>query len=81
VTYVQGNGGASLGSVGGCDSFDLYAIGEDGTHCGAAPAGLTNDHVYGFSKVTVDNRRVTVTPTDEMGRTYDIQTYDFPAPK
>src|SRR5262249_32288759 len=26
VSYVFGNGGASLGSVSGCHSFDLYAI-------------------------------------------------------
>ena len=34
--------------------------------------------MFGFAKVTVNNRQVTVTPTDEMGRTYDIQTYNFP---
>ena len=65
----------------GASPIDLYAIGANGTHCGAAPSGLSDDHVYGFAKVTVDGRKVTVTPTDELGRTYDIQTYNFPAPK
>lgn len=78
VSYVLGNGGAALGSVGGCSPFDLYAIGSGGSHCGAAPAGLTKDHVYGFAKVTVDGHQVTVTPTDEMGRTFDVQTYVVP---
>jgi fibronectin type 3 domain-containing protein len=78
VSYVLGNGGAALGPVSGCSSTDLYAIGSSGTHCGAAPPGLTNDHVYGFAKVTVNGRQVTVTPTDELGHTYDIQTYTFP---
>ncbi|MGZ4638789.1 MAG: metallophosphoesterase, partial [Actinomycetes bacterium] len=81
VSYVLGNGGATLGPVLGpgspCGGFDAYAIGAAGTHCGAAPAGLSNDHVYGFAKVTVSGQKVTVTPTDEMGRTYDVQTYDF----
>ena len=77
VSYVNGNGGAALGRVSGCRDYDLYAIGSSGSHCGSAPSGLSNDHVYGFSKVTVDGRHVTVTPTDEMGRTYDIQSYDF----
>ena len=78
VSYVLGNGGAALGRVSGCSSFDLYAIGSSGSHCGAAPAGLSDDHVYGFAKVGVNGNQVTVTPTDEMGRTYDVQTYTFP---
>jgi chitodextrinase len=77
VTYVLGNGGAALGRVSGCTPVDLYAIGAGGSHCGAAPAGLTDDHVFGFAKVTVNGRQVTVTPTDEAGRTYDVQTYSF----
>ena len=81
LTYVNGNGGAELGDVGGCEDFDLYAIGEDGTRCGSAPSGLTDDRVYGFSKVTVNGRKVTITPTDSHGHTYDIQTFDFAAPK
>jgi len=79
VSYVVGNGGAALGSVSGCTARDLYAIGKNGSHCGAAPAGLSNDHVYGFIKVSVGNNTLTVTPTDELGRTYDVQTYPFTA--
>jgi hypothetical protein len=81
ISYVFGNGGASLGSVGGCESFDLFAIGENGTRCGSAPAGLSNEQVYGFAKVTVDGRRVTVSPTNSLGQVLDQQTYDFSAPK
>ena len=77
VSHVQGNGGAALGSVSGCSSFDLYAIGASGSHCGAAPA-TSNSEVYGFSKVTVNGHTVTVTPTSSTGRTYDVQTYTFP---
>ncbi|MEY2580481.1 MAG: acid phosphatase type 7, partial [Ilumatobacteraceae bacterium] len=77
VSYVVGNGGAALGQVSGCSAFDLYAVGASGTHCGSAPAGLSNDRVYGFVKVTVNGNTVRVTPTDEMGRTFDIQTYTF----
>jgi hypothetical protein len=79
VSYVFGNGGAALGRVSGCHPFDLYAIGSGASHCGAAPSGLSNDHVFGFAKVSVNGQQVTVTPTDELGRTYDIQTYTFPS--
>jgi Ca2+-binding RTX toxin-like protein len=75
VSYVFGNGGADLGPISSCSVFDLYAIGKHGTHCGLAPPNLTDDHVFGFAKVTVDGQHVTVTPTDELGRTYDPQTY------
>ncbi|HEV7205806.1 MAG TPA: DNRLRE domain-containing protein [Jatrophihabitans sp.] len=75
VSYVFGNGGAAMGSVSGCSSFDAYALGSGGSHCGAAPAGLSLDHVFGFAKVTVNGGQVTVAPTDELGRTFDVQTY------
>jgi hypothetical protein len=80
VSYMLGNGGADLGPVGSpCNpAFDLYAIAASGTSCGSAPSGLSDDHVYGFAKVTVNGQQVTVTPTDEMGRTFDVQTYTFP---
>ena len=78
VTHVVGNGGAALGSVSGCSAFDLYAIGRNGTHCGSAPATTPDAEVYGFVKVTVNGRTVTVTPTSSTGRTYDVQTYTFP---
>src|SRR4051795_607751 len=78
VTHVVGNGGAALGSVSGCSSYDLYAIGHNGSHCGAAPATTPDSEVYGFVKVTVNGRTVTVSPTSSTGRTYDVQTYTFP---
>jgi chitodextrinase len=78
VSYVFGNGGAALGSVRCREPSSRYAIGAGGTHCGAAPAGLTDDRVFGFGKVTVDGSTVTVAPTDQYGNTYDVQTYTFP---
>jgi chitodextrinase len=33
--------------------------------------------VFHFLLVTVDGSTVTVTPTDELGRTFDVQTYRF----
>ena len=80
VSYVVGNSGAALGRMGTCSSGDLYAISGAGTRCGAAPAGLSDAQVYGFVKVTVEGRRVTVTPTNSLGGTFDVQTYDFGPP-
>jgi hypothetical protein len=74
-SYVLGNGGAELGPVGPCSPFDLYALGSGGSHCGSAPGGLGDDHVFGFATVTVNGSQVTIAPTDELGRTYDVQTY------
>ena len=79
LSYVVGNGGAAMGQVLGCASYTLYAIGGGGTACGSAPVGQTDDHAYGFVRVVVDGGKVTVVPTDEMGRTFDIQTYTFGA--
>ena len=33
--------------------------------------------MFHFLKVTVAGHRVTVTPTDSLGNTFDVQTYDF----
>ena len=80
VSYVTGGGGATLQTVGtrGCSSIDAYAIGwKNGTRCGAAPVPTSADQVYHYLLVTVDGTRVTVTPTDELGRTFDVKTYDF----
>jgi hypothetical protein len=79
VSYVFGNGGGSLGPLGTCHAYDRYAIAANGTACGSAPHGVGNDRVFGFGKVTVAGRTVTVTPTDSLGRTFDVQTYTFPA--
>jgi hypothetical protein len=83
-SYVSGGGGGTLQPVGeaGCHSFDAYAIGwsptkSKGTRCGAATAPTSADHVYHFLLVTVSGTTVTVTPTDEYGRTFDVVTYHF----
>ncbi len=75
VTYVDGNGGDALGSVGGCSAFDAYAIGS-GSSC-HAPTPASDANVYGFVLVTVNGSQVTVTPTDSTGRTFDVQTYNY----
>jgi hypothetical protein len=84
VSYVTGGGGAALASMGtsGCSPTDAYGIGwkpSEGTGgaCGAAPVPDAAARVFHFLLVRVDGTRVTVTPTDELGRTFDVQTYDF----
>lgn len=80
VTYVTGGGGVGTGSdrlarVRGCSAYDAYAIGVGHTSCHAPP--VDDAAVYHYLLVTVDGNRVTVTPTDAFGRTFDVQTYDF----
>ena len=83
VSYVTGGGGGRLGSVSGCDSIDQYAIGwsysssTHGSACGAASRPTSIDHVFHFLLVTVSGTQVTVTPTDEYGRTFDVKSYSF----
>jgi hypothetical protein len=78
VTYVTGGGGGTLQPTNSCASVAAYAIGwNPGSACGAAAPPTTVDSVYHFLLVTVDGTQVTVTPTDELGRTFDVQTYDF----
>ena len=75
VSYVTGNGGDSLGSISTCSAFDAYAIGS-GSSC-RAPKPVSDAQVFGFLLVTVQGSKVTVTPTDSNGATYDQQTYDY----
>ncbi len=75
VSYVTGNGGDSLGSISTCSAFDAYAIGS-GSSC-RAPKPASDAQVFGFLLVTVQGSKVTVTPTDSNGATYDQQTYDY----
>src|SRR6202023_1634382 len=82
ITYVTGGGGALLEPIGPCHSYDAYGIGWSpsklkGTRCGAAPTPTSAGQVFHFLKVTVNGNSVTVTPTDENGRTFDSQTYNF----
>ena len=48
-----------------------------GTSCGAATPATSATQVFHFIKVTVAGTTVTVAPTDELGRTFDVQTYSF----
>ena len=86
VSYVTGGGGATLASIGssGCSQTDAYGIGWKGTTstgaaCGAAQAPTRTDQVHHFLLVKVDGTRVTVTPTNAAGETFDITTYQFGA--
>jgi Calcineurin-like phosphoesterase/Purple acid Phosphatase, N-terminal domain len=75
VSYVTGGGGGALGSVGSCSSFDGYAIGSrSACH---APVPTSDSQVFHYLLVTVNGGLVTVTPTDEHGNTFDVQTFTF----
>jgi hypothetical protein len=83
VNYVTGGGGAHLEPATLCDAPIAAALGwsysssTHGSSCGSLPRPDTIDHVFHFLLVTVKGTTVTVTPTDELGRTFDVQTYDF----
>ena len=81
-TYVTGGGGGTLEPIGPCHSFDAFGLGWSptklkGTSCGAATPPTSASQVFHFIKVTVSGTTVTVAPTDELGRTFDVQTYSF----
>jgi hypothetical protein len=81
VSYVTGGGGAHLYTPDRCSSWDAYAIGwsvssNTGKAC-HAPVPTSASQVFHFLLVSVNGNSVTVTPTDEMGRTFDVQTYAF----
>jgi hypothetical protein len=84
VTYVTGGGGARLQPATRCGAPVAYAIGWSytlgGSACGGAARPTSIDQVFHFLKVSVDGSRVTIAPTDSQGRTFDVQTYDFPGP-
>ena len=84
VTYLTGGGGANVEPIGakGCTAIDAYGIGWSytsgkGSRCGAATAPTSISKVFHFLKVSVNGTTVTVAPTDETGRTFDVQTYSF----
>lgn len=82
VTYVTGGGGGTLAPVNQCHSYDAYGIGWNpntnrGSKCGSAPMPKAKSQVFHFLKVTVAGTRVTVAPTDSLGKTFDVQTYNF----
>ena len=82
VAYVTGGGGAPLEPVSRCTNV-AYAIGwsysssTHGSTCGSATRPTTIDRVFHFLLVTVNGSQVTVTPTDELGRAFDVRTYTF----
>jgi hypothetical protein len=83
VTYITGGGGASIEPANRCSAIDAYAVGwnnalAQGSACGAATPPASASQVFHYLLVTVDGRHVTVTPTDSTGRTFDVQSYDFP---
>jgi len=82
ISYVTGGAGGKLEPVSRCsNTLIAYAIGwsyssaNHGSKCGSATPPTTIDQVFHFLLVTVDGNTVTVTPTDELGRTFDVQTY------
>lgn len=82
VTYVTGGGGATLEPMGICHAYDAYAIGwsyssNKGSRCGAAKAPLSKANVFHFLKITVNGTSVTIAPTDSLGNTFDVQTYNL----
>ena len=84
VTYLTGGGGAKVQPIGasGCTSLDAYGIGWSnsasvGSRCGSAPIPTSRTQIFHFLKVTVNGAQVTVTPTDSLGNTFDVQTYTF----
>src|SRR6266542_2086236 len=83
-SYVTGGGGAALMKIGGggCAPTDAYGIGWDpssgtGSSCGTAPKSTSASQVFHFLLITVNGNTVTVTPTDALGRTFDVRTYKF----
>jgi hypothetical protein len=83
VNYVTGGGGARLEPATVCGAPIAAALGwsysssTHGSSCGSLSPPETIDRVFHFLLVTVKGTTVTVTPTDELGRTFDVQTYDF----
>jgi chitodextrinase len=83
VSYLTGGGGAKSQSVheDPCLAIDAYAIGWSNTNqvgnaCGAASPPTSNAQVFHYLKVTVSGNQVTVAPTNSLGQTFDVQTYD-----
>ncbi len=83
VSYVTGGGGAKLEPATRCGAPIAAALGwsysssTHGSSCGSLSRPTTLDRVFHFLLVTVNGSTVTVAPTDELGRTFDVQTYNF----
>jgi Big-like domain-containing protein/calcineurin-like phosphoesterase family protein len=84
--YVSGGGGAELHSI-SCGStqqaFTNYAIAWSssssvGSKCpSSVPTPTSSTQVYHFIKVDVNGTNVTLTPTNESGGTFDVQTMNL----
>jgi hypothetical protein len=86
-SYLTGGAGAKLQSIGEepCLPFDAFGIGwsntnNQGNACGAAPIPNSKAQVYHFIKVSVSSTIVTVSGIDELGNSFDIQTYAVTTP-
>jgi hypothetical protein len=83
VNYVTGGGGAKLEPATVCSAPIQAALGwsysssTHGSSCGSLPRPTELDQIFHFLLVTVKGSTVTVTPTDEQGRTFDVRTYTF----
>jgi len=84
VSYVTGGGGAHLEPATVCGAPIAAALGwsysssTHGSSCGSLSRPTSIDQVFHFLLVTVQGgKNVTVTPTDEQGRTFDVRTYNF----
>jgi hypothetical protein len=82
ISYVTGAGGADLQSTGTCSSINAYGVGwshstNAGTRCGAAPVPTSPAQVHHYLLVTVNGSSVTVRAVDQLGNTFDTQTYHF----
>jgi len=83
IGYVTGGGGAHLEPATVCGGPIAAALGwsysssTHGSSCGSLTRPTSIDQVFHFSLVTVNGSTVTVAPTDELGRTFDVQTYHF----
>ncbi len=88
ITYLTGGGGAKVEPIAGfgCGPLDAYGIGWSysanngrgkGSACGAAPAPTSDTQVFHFLLVTVKGTRVTVKPINALGKSFDVQTYEF----
>jgi hypothetical protein len=77
TSYITGGGGGTPEPIGHCWAYDAYAVGwssHGGSSCNA-PRPTSASQVFHFLLVTVANGSVTVMPTDETGRTFDVQTF------
>ena len=81
-SYINGGGGGVLNTLGKCLSpYDAYAISFNptGKACGSASPPTSADQVYHFNLISVNGMHVTVSPTNSLGQTFDVQSYDFSA--